>query len=167
MTAQTTTALRAATAAMAADGIATARQVADAGAAQTRAAMENSLKPTAEALSKATNTAAEFGRGNIEAVAQSTQTYLTGMQDLNRQYFASLQGLLQHAVEGANAFVGVKSLKDAMAIQASLGRATVERALGEGTKLQQAARKVAGQVYAPLTQRTTAALAQTTFSRAA
>lgn len=140
MTAQTTTELKAAT-----------------------AAMENSLKPTVDALSKA----AEFGRGNIEAVAQSTQTYLTGMQDFNRQYFASLQGLMQHAVEGANAFVGVKSLKGAMAIQASLNRSTMERALGEGTKLQQAAQKVAEQVYAPLTQRTTAALAQTTFSRAA
>ena len=163
MTTQTTTELRTATAAMAANGIATARRAADAGTAQTLTAMETSLKPTVEALSKA----GAFSRGNIEAVAQSTQTYLKGLQDLNRQYFASLQGLVQHAVEGANAFVGVKSLKDAMAIQASLGRATVERALGESTKLQQAARKVAEQVYAPLTRRTTAALAPTTFSRAA
>ena len=64
-------------------------------------------KPAAEAFSEASTGAAEFGRGNLEAVAQSAQAYLTGMQNLGRQYAAAVQGLTQHAVEGGRAFAGV------------------------------------------------------------
>ncbi|MBV1796476.1 phasin family protein [Siccirubricoccus sp. G192] len=167
MTAQNTMDRTATTSRMAADGIAAVQQVAAESTAQVRGLMENGWKPAAEAFSKATSGATEFGRGNLEAVTQSTQAYLTGMQDLSRQYFAAMQGLTQHAVEGAKAFAGARSLKDAMAVQANLARASVELALGEGTKLQQAALKVTEQVYAPLTQRTTAALGQTKFARAA
>ena len=126
-------------------------------------------KPAAEAFSKASTGAAEFGRGNLEAAAQSAQAYLTGMQDLGRRYAAAVQGLTQHALEGGQAFAGVKSLQDAMALQANLARASVERTLGEGAKLQQAALSLTEQVYAPLTRRATAAAAleRTTPSRAA
>ena len=158
---------KSATAAMPANGFAAARRATDEAAARTRGWMQNSLKPAAEGFSQAGNEAVQSGRGNLEAVAQSTQAYLTGMQDLSRQYVAAMQGLTQHAVAGAKAFAGAKSLKDAMAVQASLARASVELALGEGTKLQQAALKVAEQVYVPLTQRTTTALEQTKFARAA
>src|ERR671916_3464807 len=96
-------------------------------------------KPAAEGFSEASTGAAEFGRGNLEAVAQSAQAYLTGMQDLGRRYAAAVQALTQHALEGGQAFAGVKSLQDAKALQASLARASVERALAEGAKLQQAA----------------------------
>ena len=126
-------------------------------------------KPAAEAFSEASTGAAEFGRGNLEAAAQSAQAYLTGMQDLGRRYAAAVQGLTQHALEGGQAFAGVKSLQDAMALQANLARASVERTLGEGAKLQQAALSLTEQVYAPLTRRATAAAAleRTTPSRAA
>ncbi len=123
--------------------------------------------PAAEAFSKASNRAAEFGRGDLEAVARSAQTYLTGMQDLGRQYAVVVRGLTRHALEGGRAFAGVKSLPDAMALQASLARASIERALGEGAKLQQAALTLTGQVYAPLARRATAAVERTEVSRAA
>jgi phasin family protein len=167
MTAQNTMDRTATASRTAANGIATVQQVAAESTAQVRGLMENGWKPAAAAFSKATSGAAEFGRGNLEAVTQSTQAYLAGMQDLSRQYFVAMQGLTQHAVAGAKAFAGARSLKDAMAVQANLARASVELALGEGTKLQQAALKVTEQVYAPLTQRTTVALAQTKFARAA
>ncbi len=124
-------------------------------------------KPAAEAFSKASSGAAEFGRGDLEAVARSAQTYPTGMQDLGRQYAVAVRGLTRHALEGGRAFAGVKSLPDAMALQASLARASIERALGEGAKLQQAALTLTEQVYAPLTRRATAALEQTKVSRTA
>src|SRR3712207_7991355 len=60
---------------------------------------------------------------------------------------------LFRSLEGGRAFAGVKSLPDAMALQASLARASIERALGEGAKLQQAALTLTEQVYAPLTDR--------------
>ena len=155
------------TSTMAADGSAATRHATDETVARTRGLMQNTLKPTAEAFARASSGAAAFGRGNLEAVAQSAQACLTGMQDLGRQYLTAVQGLTQHALEDAKAFAGVKSLQDAMALQASLTRASVERALGEGAKLRQAALTLAERVQAPLARRATAALERTTPSRAA
>ena len=163
----TITELKPTTSAMAANGFAAARQATDEMTARTRGLMQSNLKPAVEAFAKASNGAAEFGRGNLEAVTQSAQAYLTGMQDLGRQYVAAMLGLTQHALDDAKAFSGVRSLQDAVALQASLARASMERALGEGAKLQQAALMLTQQVQAPLTRRATAALERTKLARAA
>ena len=151
----------------AANGFATARQAADETVARTRDLMQTNLKPTTEAISKASNAAVQFGRGNLEAVAQSTQIYLTGMQDFSRQYVTAVQGLTQHALEGTKAFAGASSLQGALAVQMDLTRASVQLAFKEGAKLQHAALKLTERVCAPLSQRTTAALEQTKVSRVA
>jgi len=155
------------TSGIAANGLAAARQGSDETVARTRGLTQNNLKPAIEAFSKASNAAVQFGHGNLEAMAQSTQIYLTGMQDLSRQYVTAVQGLTQHAVEGSKAFAGATSLKDAMVVQVDLTRASVQLALGEGAKLQHAALKLTERACAPLTQRATAALEQTKLSRAA
>ena len=151
----------------AANGLATAHQAADETVARTRGLMQNNLKPATEAFSKASNAAVQFGHGNLEAMAQSTQIYLTGMQDLSRQYVTAVQGLTQHAFEGSKAFAGATSLKDAMVVQVDLTRASVQLALGEGAKLQHAALKLTERTCAPLAQRATAALEQTKPSHTA
>ncbi len=124
-------------------------------------------KPAAEAFSQASNRTAGSGRGDLEAVARSAQAYLMGMQDLGRQYAAAMRGLTRHALEGGRAFAGAKGLPDAIALQAGLARASIERALGEGAKLRQATLTLTGQVYAPLARRATAAVERTKVSRAA
>ena len=163
----TITEMKPATSRTMANGFAAAREATDGNAAPTRGLAQNTLHPAVEAFARASGGAAAFGRGNLEAVAQSAQAYLAGMQDLGRQYVAAMQGLTRHALEDANAFAGVKSPQDAMALQASLARASVERALGEGAKLQQAALALTERVHAPLTRRATAALEQTKLARAA
>jgi len=151
---------KSATGTMQANGLAAARQATDEAAARTRGWVQNSLKPAAEGFSKAGNEAVQSGRGNLEAVAQSTQAYLTGMQDLSRQYATAMQGLTRHALEDARAFAGARSLEAVMAAQASFTRGFIERALGEGTKLQRTALTLTQQVYAPLTRRATVVLEQ-------
>jgi len=155
------------TSGMAANGLAAARQGSDETVARTRGLTQNNLKPATEVFSKTSNAAVQFGRGNLEAIAQSTQIYLTGMQDLSRQYVTAVQGLTQHAFEGSKAFAGATSLKDAMTVQMNLTRASVQLALGEGAKLQHAALKLTERTCAPLIQHATAALEQTKPSRAA
>ena len=151
----------------AANGFDAAHQATNETMARIRGLTQTNVKPATEAFSKASNAAVQFGHGNLEAIAQSTQIYLTGMQDLSRQYVAAVQGLMQHALEGAKAFAGATSLEHAMTVQSDLTRASVQLALGEGAKLQHAALKLTEQVCAPLTQRATAALEQTKLSRAA
>ena len=111
---------------------------------------------TAEAFSKATRDAAELGRGNLEAVAQSTQVYFQGTQELSREAFALAQALTTQAIEGAKALAGAKTLKEAADIQA-----VFDRLASEGSRLQQAALQVIERAFVPLTQRATAAAPQT------
>ena len=120
----------------------------------------NQVTLTAEAFSKATRDAAAFGRGNLEAVAQSTQAYVQATQELSRQALALAQELNTQAIEGAKALVGAKSLKEATEIQAVFARAAFDRVTSEGSRLQQAALQVLERTYAPLTQRTAAAAPQ-------
>jgi phasin family protein len=66
--------------------------------------------------------------------------------------------MTDQALEGAKAFSGVRSLKEAADLQASLARAAFERAVSETTKLQETAIKVAEQSFAPLSARVTVAV---------
>jgi hypothetical protein len=121
--------------------------------------MDQATKTT-EAFTKAARDAAEFGRGNIEAVRQSAQAHLEGTRELSRQALAFAQDLNTRAIEGAKALAGAKSLKEAADIQAVFVRAALERATGEGTRLQQAALQVVERSFAPLAQRAKVAVAQ-------
>jgi phasin family protein len=111
-----------------------------------------------EGLFKAAEEAAEFGRGNAEAVAKATQLYVAGVQDLGKQTMALFQGLSEQAIESAKAFSGVKSLKEAADLQASYTRATVEKTFAESAKLQETALKLAETSFAPLSARMTLAV---------
>lgn len=126
------------------------------GASQARATMNKTMAQTnqaAEGLFKVAGEAAEFGRGNVEAIAQATQTYMAGVQDLSRMTLAMVQGLTEQTMEGVRAMSGVKSLKDATDIQTNLARSAMERSVAEATKLQETALRVAEQSFAPLTAR--------------
>lgn len=142
-------------------GAAEGRKLLNDGTAQARLTMEKNMEQatkTAEGFFKAAEEAAEFGRGNLEAVAKATQTYMVGVQDLSRQYMLVAQGLTDHALEGAKALAGVKSLKEAAEVQSSFAKAALERAMAETAKLQEATFRLAEQSSAPITQRMTLAM---------
>ncbi|MBL6458450.1 phasin family protein [Belnapia sp. T6] len=114
--------------------------------------MEQATKAT-EGFMKAAEQAAEFGRGNAEAVAKSAQVYMTGVQDLSKQTLALMQALSEQAIANAKALATVKSLKEATEIQTSYARTTVEKMLADTTKLQEASLKLAEATFAPITAR--------------
>jgi hypothetical protein len=145
----------------AAKGAAQAKQFMEDGAGQARAAMEKNMEQvtkTAEGFFKAAEEAAEFGRGNIEAMTKAAQALAVGMQDIGKQVFAVQQALTDHAMESAKALAAVKSLKEAADIQAAFAKASMERSMSEAAKLQEATFKLAEQAYAPLTARMTLAV---------
>lgn len=145
----------------AAQGTAQTKKLMEDGAVQARVAMEKGMEQatkTAEGFFKAAEEAAEFGRGNIEAMTKAAQTLTSGMQDLGKQYFAVSQALTDHALESAKALAAVKSLKEAADIQAAFAKASFERTMAETAKLQEAAYRVAEQASAPLTARMTLAV---------
>ena len=138
-----------------------ARMLVDESATKTRAGTEKTMDQanrTADSMFKAAEEAAAFGRGNVEALAKSAQAYVSGVQDLSRQTVAMVQGMADQAMQNAKALSGVRSLKKAAEIQAGLARAAFERTVGDATKLQETALKVAEQSFAPLSARMTLAV---------
>lgn len=122
--------------------------------------MENTMQQAnkaTETMMKAAEEAAEFGRGNVEAFTKATQIYVAGMQDLGKQTFAMVQGLTDHAIEGAKALSGVKSLHEAAQIQSNFARAALEKSVTETAKLGEQALKLTEQAVAPITARFTVA----------
>lgn len=142
-------------------GAAQTKKIMDDGATTARATMEKGMEQvtkTAEGFFKAAEDAAEFGRGNIEAMTKSAQLFAVGFQDIGKQVFAVTQALTDHALESAKALAAVKSLKEAADIQAAFAKASLERSMSEAAKLQEATFKLAETAYAPLTARMTLAV---------
>ena len=138
-----------------------AKKVMDDGATQARVAMEKGMEQmtkTAEGFYKAAEDAAEFNRGNLEAMTKAMQTLTAGFQDMGKQVFAASQALTDHALESAKALAAVKSVKEAADIQAAFVKASMERTMAETAKINEAAFKLAEQVSAPLTARVSLAV---------
>ena len=106
-----------------------------------------------------------FGQGNLEAMLKSSQIWATGMQDLSKQIAASAQASFDETMSTFKAMTSVRSLKDAMDLQASLARTTLEKTLAETGKLTDASFKLTEQAIAPITARVTLAVEK--FAKAA
>ena len=106
-----------------------------------------------------------FSQGNVEALMKCGQIWATGMQDLSKSFAATAQAQLDQTVSTWKALAGVKSIKEAMDLQTSLARSSVEAAVAETGKLTDASMKLAEQTMAPITARVTLAVEK--FSRIA
>lgn len=112
-------------------------------------------------MDKAMKTAEEmvtFGQGNFEAMVRSGQIWAAGMQDLSKQVAASAQAQMDQTMATLKALAGVKSLKEAIDLQSSLARTSVEKAVAETGRLTDASMKLAEQTMAPITARVSLAV---------
>jgi phasin family protein len=99
-----------------------------------------------------------FSQGNLEALLKSGQIWAAGVQDLSKQVAATAQASFDETMSTFKAMTSVKSLKDAMDLQASLARATMEKTLAESGKLTDASFKLTEQAIAPITARVSLAV---------
>ncbi len=119
-------------------------------------------------MEKAMRTAQDmmsFSQGNFEAMIKSGQIWAAGVQDLTKQVAASAQAHMDEGMSAFKAMSSVKSLKEAIDLQTSLARNSMEKAVSETGRLTDASLKLAEEAIAPLTARVT--LAVETFSKTA
>ena len=121
------------------------------------AVMEQTMKTAEEFMS--------FGQGNVEAMMRAGQIWATGMQDMSKNLAATAQSQLDQTVSTWKALAGVKSIKEAIDLQSTLARTSLEAAVAETSKLTDASMKLAGQSFAPITERVS--LAVEAFGRTA
>lgn len=142
-------------------GAAQAKKIVEDGTAQARVAVEKTMETankTAGDMMKAAEEAAEFSRGNLEAITKASQLYVTGVQELSRQTMAMFQAFSEQAIEGVKALSAMKSMKDAADFQASFTKTAFERAVNDSTKLSEAAMKLAETSIEPISARMTLAM---------
>jgi len=112
-------------------------------------------------MDKAVKTAEEivsFSQGNLDAMMKAGQIWAAGVQDLHKTFAATAQAQADAAMGTMKAFSGVKSLKEAMDLQTTLARSSLEVAMNETGKLTGASMKLAEQTMAPITARVTLAV---------
>ncbi len=99
-----------------------------------------------------------FSQGNFEAMMKAGQIWAAGVQDMHKAASATAQAQVEAAMGSFTALSGVKSLKEAMDMQTSMARNSMETAMAESGKLTDASMKLAGQALAPITARVTLAV---------
>jgi len=129
--------------------------------AQVAAVLEKTQAEATVQMEKVMKTAEDlvsFGQGNYEAFAKAGQIWAAGVQDLSKQVAATAQAQMDQTVATFKALAGVKSFKEAIDLQSTLARSTVEKAVSETGKLTDASLKLTEQAMAPLTARVSVAV---------
>ena len=99
-----------------------------------------------------------FNQANMDALIKSSQIVATGLQDMSRMVAASMQSTMDETMSAFRAMSGVRSIREAMDLQASLARSTVEKAVTQSGQVAQTSLKLAEQAMAPIANRVTVAV---------
>ena len=131
------------------DGVSAASSAAEQIEGQTEAkvtqTMERAMKTAEEMM--------QFGQGNLEAWVKSSQILAAGLQDIGKQVAANAQATFEETMSTFKAMTGVRSMKEAFDMQATLTRSAMEKAMAETGRLTEASFKLAEQSAAPLAAR--------------
>jgi len=131
------------------------------GMSKAAAGIEKTQEKMKEGVEKAMKTAeqfAAFGQGNMEAFVKSGQIWAAGIQDLQKKFAATAQLSFEEAVSTMKALTTVKSVKDAVELQANYARTAMERTIAESGKLTDFTFKLTEQALAPITARVSLAV---------
>ena len=100
-----------------------------------------------------TRTYADVQRTALESVVKAGQIYGEGLQSLATRAADANRTHFEHTVAHLRALTGVKSVKEALSLQAEYAREATSRALTEGSAFVEDYLKVASQALAPVTAR--------------
>jgi phasin family protein len=123
------------------------------------------IKPTQTTLTrgmktmmKSTEDFVAFGQANLEAFMKSGQIWSAGVQELTKQFATSAKASFEDSMSTFKAMSTAKSVKEAMELQSTFAKATLEKAMAESNKLTDASIKLTEQTLAPITARVTVAV---------
>jgi phasin family protein len=118
---------------------------------------QTKLKENMEKMMKSSEEMMAFGQANIEAFMKASKILASGFQDITKDVASSHRSSLDHTVAFTKSLLGVKSVKEAVDLQASFARDAIEKAVMETNKMADATIKLTEQALAPITARMTAA----------
>jgi phasin family protein len=98
-----------------------------------------------------------FSQANVEAFVKSSQIFASGLQEMQKMMAATAQAAMDETMSTFRAMATVKSVKEAMDLQASLARSTMEKAVAQTSHVAETTFKLAEQAIAPIASRMTIA----------
>ena len=99
-----------------------------------------------------------FNQANVEAFVKSGQVMATGLQDMSKMFAANAQIVMDEAMSTFRAMSTVRSIKEAVDLQTSLARSTMEKAMAQTGRVAETSFKLAEQAIAPIASRVTTAV---------
>ena len=127
--------------------------------------MEQSQSASRDGMQKALKTAEQMAlaHGNMEAMARSSQIMAAGAQDMGQSLAAAARSATDDMMAAFKAMASVRSVKDAMELQSSLLRTSLDKAVSQASQMTDSGMRLSEQAFAPITARL--AVAAETFSR--
>lgn len=98
-----------------------------------------------------------FSQANVEAFVKSSQIFATGVQDMQKMMAATVQATMDETMSTLRAMATVKSVKEAIDLQTTLARSTMEKAVAQTSHVAETTFKLAEQTIAPIAGRITIA----------
>jgi phasin family protein len=131
-----------------------------AGGAETiEAALHTGAEAVKDGFEKATKNYDQlmaFGKDNAEAVIKSATLAGKGFETINSQFFAYARKSLEDGMAVTKAFMGAKSLDEALQLQSEFGKNAFQEYVDEMAKLSETALSVAKDAAVPLQTRAAA-----------
>lgn len=109
--------------------------------------------------------AAEFAKGNIEALVEAGKIYSENLQDLGKVYADDAKTAFETLTADLKEFAAVKSPTELFQLQSKLIRRNFDSLVAFGSKSSEAAVKITNETLAPISSRVS--LAAEKFSKAA
>lgn len=108
-----------------------------------------------DTMTKTTEDMTSFGQANVDAIMKAGQAWAAAMQAISQTIATNAQAQLDHTLSTWQALSNARTLKEAVDLQTSLARRSIETALADTNKLTEASMRLAEQAIAPLTARMT------------
>lgn len=128
-------------------------EAAQKGYAQAVQLTKEQVEKTSEAMFKGYDQMNTFGKENLEAVVASGSIVAKGVENLSKEVFALAQSSFENSMNVAKAFMGVKSLRQAVDLQSDLSRTQFDRLMADSAKLAELSMKVANEAFQPIQAR--------------
>ncbi len=131
------------------------------GAATAAAGIEQAQVQVKEGMQRVMKTAEQmtaFSQGNLEALMKSNQILAAGLTEMSKMFAASAKASLEETMGTFKALGAVKSVKEAVELQTTFAKASMEKALAESGKMTERSIKLAEQAFAPITARVNVAV---------
>ena len=119
---------------------------------QAVAMTKEQVEKASEAVFKGYDQLSTLNKDNLEAVVASGNIVAKGVEGFSKEVFALT------SMNAAKAFMGVKTLREAIDLQADLSRSQFDRLMADSTKLAEMSVKVANEAFQPIQARVNVAI---------